>query len=489
MHVIVSLVRARIQSLGLFTFLIVGMCAATAQTVNEDFPKTLYSPNDTVWIRYHGFPGRDPYRISTNKVSPGTNASLNGAITVYYGEDSVRIPYNNNLPFQHNIFIKLESPQGKSTLRFHYNEIASWFSDIYTQRNVGNVQFDIPEVYELANIIWALSPGGQGAKSQTLQKESDYYKRVITYFKPYQNHPIFKELTVTDNVYYKKYVDFRENSFAYRFKDTKKGSADATMISDGPYYYVFGDSMAYSSLFGRLKPLVEDFARKSKFRKFYNDNLPYYTKAIQREKELLPVREMWKWIEVEFPKEKYQSYRIVFSPLIGGTHSTQRYRQRVKNGVFGENVMFISGTETFDRNPAYTEKQKEGLMSGIVFTEIDHNYVNPTTDRYAQRVDSIFAKRTTWVKESDATRDYNTPYSVFNEYMTHALFCLWVEDYFDRATADVVIGYREKLMVDSRNFIRFREFNQELIRLRKEHNTLKAVDLYPFILDWCKTQG
>ena len=78
--------------------------------------------------------------------------------------------------------------------------------------------------------------------------------------------------------------------------------------------------------------------------------------------------------------------------------------------------------------------------------------------------------------------------SVFNEYMTHSLFCLYVLDKYDAATADYIIKARETLMVERRYYGRFREFNKELIRLRNENKNIKAVDLFPKILEWCKDQ-
>jgi hypothetical protein len=51
-----------------------------------------------------------------------------------------------------------------------------------------------------------------------------------------------------------------------------------------------------------------------------------------------------------------------------------------------------------------------------------------------------------------------------------------------------VIDKREDLMVNRRNFIKFKEFDRELTRLRQEHNDLRVVELYPFILEWCKRQ-
>ena len=469
-----------------FALLVVVKCSY-AQTVEETFPKTLWCPNDTFAIKHKGGTKAFPFKVSRkDNGSPGTDGDLGEYFTIFYGKDSLRFNYHNKIPYAHIIYINLESPKGKTTFRFHFNEMANLFSPEYMQKNRGNVQIDIPEPYELANIIWTLSPTGKRAKD--LYKAGAYYKRVVEYFKPYMSHPIFRALDFPDSLYGNKYYDFRENSFAFNFGQATPGSVSTKLLFNGPYYYVMGAELADSSLFGKLKPLVEDFAAKSKFRQFYKNNADFYRKEIQRQKELLPMKQMWAWLEQQFPKKKYQSYRVVFSPLIGGSHSTQFYSTYSDSELFKENVMFICGPDRYDTLKTLSDKQREGLMSGVVFTEIDHNYVNPETNRYAKQVDSIFSKRSIWTKPGSNSDVYGTAMSVFNEYMTHAAFCLYILDTYDKATANFVIDNREQLNVSKRNFVRFKEFDRELIRLHQENKASTLVDLYPLMLRWCQEQ-
>lgn len=457
------------------------------QDIEETYPKTLWCPNDTFVIKYKGFPQLSYFTVSRkDKISPGTDAAPNNYVTIFFGNDSLRLNYHNKIPYAQITYLNFASPKGKTTLRFHFNDLLCYFSKDYMKKNAGNVQFNIPEVYELANIIWTLSPSGQRATD--LNKTGEYYKEVVSYFKPYLNHPIFKSLDFPDSLYFDKYYSFRENSFAFNFQDTTKGSPNCKLLFNGPYYYVNGDDLADSSLFGKLKPLVEDFAAKSNFRSFYGNHLEFYKKEIEREKELLPVKQMWNWLEEQFPKTDYQSYKVIFSPLIGGSHSTQNYSTYNDTGWFNECVMFIATTERVDSMNNLSEKQKEGLMSGVVFTEIDHNYVNPVTSKYAKLIDTIFSNRNIWAKQGNGSNWYGSAESVFNEYMTWAVFCLYILDNYDKPIADLVINKRETSMVEKRNFIRFKEFDQALIKIREEHKDLKVVDLYPFILDWCKHQ-
>jgi hypothetical protein len=133
-----------------------------SQTVEETYPKTLWCPNDTFVLKFKDFARLIPFKVSSaDTVGPGTDARLDEYAVIYYGSDSLRLNYHNKLPYAHIIWINLQSPKRKTVLRFHFNDVANYFSEDYMQKNNGNIQFDIPEQYELANIIWTLSPSGQ----------------------------------------------------------------------------------------------------------------------------------------------------------------------------------------------------------------------------------------------------------------------------------------------------------------------------------------
>ena len=198
----------------------------------------------------------------------------------------------------------------------------------------------------------------------------------------------------------------------------------------------------------------------------------------------MPIRTMWNWLEARFP-QRFECYRVVFSPLIGGSHSTQQYARFVDGNLYNEAIMFVNGPTNYVNRTELTSQQRQGLASGIVFTEIDHNYVNPTTSRFRSRIDSIFSNRLIWIKTGGDTDNYGSPQAVFNEYMTHALFCLYVKDQYDAQTAAYVVDQREKLMVNQRHYTRFREFTQKLSELYAARKSDQSIaNLYPALLDW-----
>jgi hypothetical protein len=418
-----------------------------------------------------------PYRISeTDSMNMGTDGATGLYAIIFYGKDSIRLDYQN-LPYGQKYWIHLESPKGKTVYELHFNPVTADFSAEYIAKNNNHVQVEIPEAYELANIIWLLSPTGQ--RAENLNRQGEYYQRVISYFHPYLNHPVFKSLDFPPDDF-EDYFDFRENSFCFSFTDSK-------LVYNGPYYYVAGNDWEnFNSLFKKLLPLIQDFADKSNYRSFYNSNKMFYENEILLEQKRMPVKKMWAWLEEKFPTIKYNSYKVVFSPLIGSTHSTQNFTSLTDEGNwFKETVMFVAGPDIMTKDTALTEEQKIGLFSGIVFTEIDHNYVNPVSMKYRARIDSIFSKREIWTSSGGDTKFYGTPMSVFNEYMTHAVFCLYVLDNFDSVTADFIIKRRESLMVDRRKYIRFKEFNQALITLYQQNRGSDLLPVFPLILNWC----
>jgi hypothetical protein len=135
--------------------------------------------------------------------------------------------------------------------------------------------------------------------------------------------------------------------------------------------------------------------------------------------------------------------------------------------------------------PEYNQNVNEMLESRVVFTEIDHNFVNPLSDKKIDIINKVFADRNKWTKECKATSAYESAYSVFNEYMTWGLFSLYCLDNFPSNDARQSIQKMEKQMTNSRNFIKFKEFNQQLIKIYKDNPNIKMNDIYDKVLKWC----
>lgn len=451
-------------------------CAMLAQTVplESNYPDTLWAATDTFYVYSDGMP--KPWPLTTTQrdtVDFGTDGYLGISIQVYTSSDTLTIRYVNS-PFKQWLYIPIASPKDTTIYKLRFNPQSAVFSEDYIEKNTKQVSFSIPETYELANVILFLSDCSQRTANRP---DSQYAEKVLAHFSAFQNHPLIKLLNkrCASDAYFQHYYNFRENSICYSFEEDE-------LVYTKPYTHVWGDrNIMQGGEFRELTYLVQDFVLQSEFRKFYQDNISYYQRLERREEELMPIHKMWTWLEEEFPI-KMQAYKIIFSPLIGGSHSTQNfYHGSFRNSKYYENVMFVNSTEAVDQHIEYSEQQKEGLISGIVFTEIDHNYVNPTTSKHMEEVKRILADLSFWANE-EALANYGSAYAVFNEYMTHALYCLYVQESYPPEVADFVIQNREALM-DRRGFTKFNAFNEIILTsLEKQSRKMMIADCYPDIL-------
>ncbi|HKX86045.1 MAG TPA: DUF4932 domain-containing protein [Flavobacterium sp.] len=453
--------------------------ATFGQKIIEKIDKVYYSDSDT--LKWSFSDQSQLYKFDISKhdtISPGTNTAKGLVMTAIIGKDTLKIKADN-YPYARKSYVTIVTPRKKTVVAFRFNAADSNFSQDYIDNNQGKITFELPEVYELANILCVLSPSTN--EIAHLHKNTAYYKAVVKYFKPYLNHPVFEKLILdAKNDPLQKYFEFRENSFIYEFKDNK-------IVKGEIYNYVFGkDHSGFTNSFTDLLPLIQDFSDKSNFRKFYKKNKKYYSGDMERVKQLLPIQNMWTWLEKEFPN-KYNAYKVVFSPLITGSHSTQNFvvKNPNKNALFGETIMFICNGDRFDERKELTEKQKETFYSGIVFTEIDHNYVNPISNKYKKEIAEIFNSNI-WSEKNNL---YTNPQSVFNEYMTHAVFNIWILENYDSETANLVIAEKIKMNAEDRGFVKFKAFNDELIQLRKENPNKTLTELYPLIIEWSRQQN
>lgn len=195
---------------------------------------------------------------------------------------------------------------------------------------------------------------------------------------------------------------------------------------------------------------------------------------------------MKNWLEKKFTNQ-YQSYRIIFSPLTGGFHNTMSFKSHDKS--MEQTFMFVSAPPNIDvKNLSEKEFEiKSSKMARIVFTEIDHNYVNPLTDKYKEKLESSMANYKNWNNQKGNM--YNSKYSTFNEYMTWGVFNLYAYDTYSTENIDTIIKIQTDFINDKRKFHRFREFNTELFKQYKENSKSKIEKLYKPMLNWIKEKS
>lgn len=421
-------------------------------------------------------------------VAPQYSATGSFAFSELDPESRIRLPFSidksvNLILTDRRDSITFHSPSGleRSTHRVEIirNELkkniniifvppfSPQFSDSYNYRKSGSIRFENPEVYELVNIAFSITEKGSKDR-MTFDLESDYYNDVLKHFGQYTNHPLIKLLNKDYFPGSSEYRMYRESAYNYAFKD-------GIIQPYGPYKnFEEGNTVLdYPGLW-------EDFAKRSRFRDFYNDHRIYYQSQIDRAKKFLPVKKMWRWLENRFP-DRYNTYVIVISPLVHGFHSTQR----IQSEGFSECIMFLCGASKVVSGAGHA--QNEVAYSGLLFTESDHNYVNPVSEKYKAELDKVFGTGE-WVRSNSQGAAYGSGTGYFNEYLTHAVYLLYVADNYPKDNLAAEVESRTQLM-HTRGFPRFAEFYGELMRIcREEGIEGDLTKVYPHLLKWAEVK-
>lgn len=428
------------------------------------YPDTLRSTKDSFYVNSSKFIRRYRQLITKDDtLNLGTQGYNGVSMTIWTDLDTLVIPHVN-FPNGQLIKIPVASPNETSMAILRFQPNASNFDEDYVLKSKEKIEISIPEVYELANIALYLS---ECSKLTGNHPDSEYTRRVNQHFSPFKDHQLIQVLNknCSESKYWDVYYGFRENSNCFSFDSSNR------LQYDTRYKQVYWDNTKiFGGHFRDMLYLVQDFVDKTKFREFYKENLEYYNSLVNTQTRLLPMKRMWEWIENEFP-QKMDNYKVFFSPLIVGSHSTQRFSKGFfRDPEYQECIMFINSPQNLELNKEYSEELKKGIMSGIVFTEIDHNYVNPTSDRHFEAIKRLIADKDIWATQ-EVQRNYKGEYAIFNEYMTHALFCLYVNENYQGKVRDELINRRIDLM-ERRGFPKFNQFNDIFLSKMKKRSSV-----------------
>jgi hypothetical protein len=352
-----------------------------------------------------------------------------------------------------------------------------FFSDEYIRQHKGKFDVDIPEVHELVNILVAISRVGR-LDSNMVDMETAYYSEVLEYFLPFAEHPLLdtinahiKEVKDYDSYWY--YYALKMNACGYDFDEAGDIKNKGAIKSMG--FENVEDPIV------KNKELLVDFSNRSNFRSFYLNHQSYYDSLIVFYRQLNPIDKMQRWLEDKFGFG-YGAYTVLFSPLVGGAHATQRFED---NG-FEQTFMFVCRA---DKSSSLSDHMNEMIHSRVVFTEIDHNFVNPVSDKKLNLINDAFADRKKWVKvDLFGTDAYDNQYAVFNEYMTWALYSLYCMDNFPPKEVKQLTTKMESQMTDGRGFIKFDDFNRTLMKSYRRDPKINMDDLFNLMLAWSAKQ-
>ncbi len=317
---------------------------------------------------------------------------------------------------------------------------------------------EYPEVYELANIIIALTEDGINDKWK-VNKDFPYYEEMRTYFKSMEGHPVL-DSTNFIRERWEEFLSFRTDAYAYQFDENDQ------LIRKNDFY-AFGISE-----FDDHISLVQDFADQSNFRVFYKKNNDFRQKMINGYKRHYMLNEMMEFLSSEFDNFLSDSkFVAVLSPFVGSQHL-------LRTSDSTTTASFADIAKPILNDTVFTDEAKSANIHTL-FTEMDHAFVNPTSADH--KIDQNFDHKI-W-NNGSGYEEYEN--GVFNEYMTWAVFDIFNSIYFPEIADRINLNWH--FQNETRGFIYSNLFAQKLKELHHQYQGKKKLkDLYPELLSWTK---
>lgn len=343
----------------------------------------------------------------------------------------------------------------------------------------GKQSVEIPQVYELTNILIALTDYGKN-NPELIDTTTAYYKRVIQHFGKFRNEPLVQK--ITKKIPKKLFGQSNISTFSLRLTSTDYDIDNNGKLYNTKMYRLIKPPIIMHT--AKIVNELNDFIEKTNFLYFYNSEKEYYDTLISEQKKYGEYENVIKWLSLNFTIPPDQSQRILTSPLMGGNHFTIPFYQQNQSGHV---LMFVAPPKKRASDSLIFIKKAN--IIGTFLTEVDENYVQPICNtKYKSLIEQSITNPKNWSQMGKG--DYDTKLSAFTEMFTHSLFVLYCYDNFPKAEFDIINKRKEDRMVSYRKFIRFKEFNEALLELYKnKKNTDRAEDLIPAITNWMRKQN
>lgn len=360
---------------------------------------------------------------------------------------------------------------------------AAVFDAEYQATHKGKVTVDVPEVYELVNIAIAMTPAGL-ADSNLVFHRSDYYREMRARFDPYRGHRAIAaiEAVLKQSIY--RYANLKMDGYSFEFDE------DGRIVQSKIYDRTSFTSARTNSLRPFI-PALQSFADTSNFREFYRAHRSTYAAQRAFYSDTADVPGMRAWLNRQFPEvTPYDSYKIIFSPLVAYNQSATW----LESNGFRElqahvNFPYPEDLRRAARGVALSRSAQIILRGEIVFTELNHGYINPEADKYASRVMAAISNRDWWVDPAMGPGYYGGM-SAFDEYMNWGLVSVRAVDFVSPEEQKAIIEPVDQMMVKGRGFPRFAEFDAFLVDLYRNRKTGQTIaDLYPQIIAWFEKEN
>ena len=325
------------------------------------------------------------------------------------------------------------------------------------ERSVGKLQISIDPRMELLATIHLLSNN-----QDLVDRGSPYSKEIIRYFESFSSQEAVK---LTENLQ-QKYGFSYDAPVAFMLHLSQPVELEEKIkFSD----YILKRSGEDDNL-EQYRKSIKQFAEVSNFEAFWNSKIPFYNQILDMTIANMGELDLVKTMEDYF-NETQENYNVIITPAFGGGKGA------FVSGLNGKDI-FYATIETSNMKDNIPYANGENLLS-YVWHEYGHFFVNPLTDKYADRVASL-NKMFEPIKTTMSQQAYGLWETCVNEHIIRAINARMVELYFgfqhsaaflNRETGNGFI-YIEPL------FEKLKYFEKQ-----RDENHITFSEFYPELLD------
>lgn len=325
------------------------------------------------------------------------------------------------------------------------------------ERHVGKLQISIDPRIELLTTVQLLS------NYHVINREMSYSKDIMTYFKSFS---LQKAVGMTDSL-------LQKYGFSYDAPVTFMLylSQVPELKTQIPFSKYLLERSGEGNNLEQYRKSIKQFAETSDFETFWKSKIPFYNQILDMTIADIKQKDFVKVLETYF-NETQGSYNIVIAPAFMGG-----YGPKIPDGKGKYNIYAcLSVTSMKDDIPYLNE---ESLIY-YVWHEFSHSFVNPLTDKYADRVlasNELFEP----IKDKMSKQAYTNWKTCVNEHIIRAINIRLIEMNLDSQNHEMLLNnelknyfiYIEPLIEKLKDFekkrdkdhITFSEFYPELLNL------------------------
>lgn len=333
----------------------------------------------------------------------------------------------------------------------------SYSKDIHAPEFFSSV--NIPEVYELSNIILSLTNYGLDDPYE-IHKGTKYYQEVLSYFKGYSDHAIFKKANFS-RAEWESFLSFRTDAVAFGFDSSGK------LVRQFKF-----KSMPGQSEFENYLSLVQDFCDKSDFRKFYQTHLSFYSGIINNYSKYNRLPEVESFLDSIFGPN-LRRHIVFLSPLVGRMNC-----HRSIGKIYSADFIDVPDRLLDSSSELIIDTLQQAIDIHTIFTEFDHGYVDPFTKLMKFEIRKSFNP-----KKWETNSGYDG-IGCFNEYLTWGLYDIFTKKYFEKFSHYANLQWH--FQNANRGFFASSYFSDSLIHIINLNKSANIEATVKKQLNWCR---